>query len=58
MFYARFRLFSGQTFFLFFIRFQILRDLIPNSDQKRDTASFLLEVNQLNIADILNFIIV
>ncbi|KAL4639856.1 hypothetical protein ACB092_03G249000 [Castanea dentata] len=25
-------------------RFQILRDLIPNSDQKRDTASFLLEV--------------
>ncbi|KVI05308.1 Myc-type, basic helix-loop-helix (bHLH) domain-containing protein [Cynara cardunculus var. scolymus] len=24
--------------------FQILRDLIPNSDQKRDTASFLLEV--------------
>ncbi|XP_020274653.1 transcription factor BIM2-like isoform X2 [Asparagus officinalis] len=25
-------------------RFQILRDLIPNSDQKRDKASFLLEV--------------
>lgn len=25
-------------------RFQILRDLIPHSDQKRDTASFLLEV--------------
>ncbi|OMO93635.1 hypothetical protein CCACVL1_06424, partial [Corchorus capsularis] len=25
-------------------RFQILRDLIPNTDQKRDTASFLLEV--------------
>ncbi|CAM9002019.1 unnamed protein product [Rhodiola kirilowii] len=25
-------------------RFQRLRDLIPNSDQKRDTASFLLEV--------------
>ncbi|KAL1807073.1 hypothetical protein DCAR_0832938 [Daucus carota subsp. sativus] len=25
-------------------RFQILRELIPNSDQKRDTASFLLEV--------------
>ncbi|XP_071686522.1 transcription factor BIM2-like [Rutidosis leptorrhynchoides] len=25
-------------------RFQILRDLIPNSDQKKDTASFLLEV--------------
>ncbi|GMI99852.1 BES1-interacting Myc-like protein 2 [Hibiscus trionum] len=25
-------------------RFQILRDLIPNMDQKRDTASFLLEV--------------
>ncbi|XP_059308663.1 transcription factor BIM2-like isoform X1 [Lycium ferocissimum] len=27
-------------------RFQILRDLIPNPDQKRDTASFLLEVIQ------------
>ncbi|XP_051145495.1 transcription factor BIM2-like [Andrographis paniculata] len=27
-------------------RFQILRDLIPHSDQKRDTASFLLEVIQ------------
>ncbi|CAI9761822.1 unnamed protein product [Fraxinus pennsylvanica] len=26
--------------------FQILRELIPNSDQKRDTASFLLEVIQ------------
>uniref|UniRef100_A0A6N2MTB2 BHLH domain-containing protein n=1 Tax=Salix viminalis TaxID=40686 RepID=A0A6N2MTB2_SALVM len=26
------------------ILFQILRDLIPHSDQKRDTASFLLEV--------------
>ncbi|KAB5538315.1 hypothetical protein DKX38_015848 [Salix brachista] len=25
-------------------RFQILRDLIPHSDQKRDTSSFLLEV--------------
>ncbi|KAK4263651.1 hypothetical protein QN277_029038 [Acacia crassicarpa] len=25
-------------------RFQLLRDLIPHSDQKRDTASFLLEV--------------
>lgn len=25
-------------------RFQILRDLIPHSDQKRDKASFLLEV--------------
>ena len=25
-------------------RFQMLRDLIPNTDQKRDTASFLLEV--------------
>ncbi|WCJ35773.1 Transcription factor BIM2 [Euphorbia peplus] len=25
-------------------RFQILRDIIPHSDQKRDTASFLLEV--------------
>ncbi|KAF4402721.1 hypothetical protein G4B88_012506 [Cannabis sativa] len=25
-------------------RFQILRDLVPHSDQKRDTASFLLEV--------------
>ncbi|CAA3001059.1 transcription factor BIM2 isoform X1 [Olea europaea subsp. europaea] len=27
-------------------RFQILRELIPNSDQKRDTATFLLEVIQ------------
>ncbi|KAL7091197.1 hypothetical protein ACP275_12G090800 [Erythranthe tilingii] len=27
-------------------RFQILRELIPNVDQKRDTASFLLEVIQ------------
>ncbi|VFQ66628.1 unnamed protein product [Cuscuta campestris] len=27
-------------------RFQILRDLVPNTDQKRDTASFLLEVIQ------------
>ncbi|KAL0408770.1 UNVERIFIED_CONTAM: Transcription factor BIM2 [Sesamum radiatum] len=27
-------------------RFQILRELIPRSDQKRDTASFLLEVIQ------------
>lgn len=26
-------------------RFQILRDLIPHSDQKRDKASFLLEVS-------------
>lgn len=26
-------------------RFQILRDLIPHTDQKRDTASFLLEVH-------------
>lgn len=25
-------------------RFQVLRDLVPHSDQKRDTASFLLEV--------------
>jgi hypothetical protein len=25
-------------------RFQILRELIPHSDQKRDKASFLLEV--------------
>ncbi|KAJ6768586.1 BES1-INTERACTING MYC-LIKE PROTEIN [Salix koriyanagi] len=25
-------------------RFQILRDIVPHSDQKRDTASFLLEV--------------
>ncbi|MBA0753174.1 hypothetical protein Gogos_005596, partial [Gossypium gossypioides] len=25
-------------------RFQVLRDIIPNTDQKRDTASFLLEV--------------
>jgi hypothetical protein len=29
----------------FSFRFQILRDLIPHSDQKRDTASFLLEVH-------------
>ncbi|KAK6261785.1 hypothetical protein QUC31_007601 [Theobroma cacao] len=28
----------------FFCRFQMLRDLIPHSDQKRDKASFLLEV--------------
>ncbi|KAJ0094630.1 hypothetical protein Patl1_16630 [Pistacia atlantica] len=28
-------------------RFQILRDLIPHSDQKRDTASFLLEVGHV-----------
>ncbi|XWS60393.1 hypothetical protein CRYUN_Cryun07bG0032700 [Craigia yunnanensis] len=28
----------------FFCRFQMLRDLIPRSDQKRDKASFLLEV--------------
>lgn len=27
-------------------RFQLLRDLIPHTDQKRDTASFLLEVIQ------------
>ncbi|XP_055802096.1 transcription factor BIM2-like isoform X2 [Solanum dulcamara] len=27
-------------------RFQILRDLIPHTDQKRDTASFLMEVIQ------------
>ena len=26
------------------VRFQILREIIPNSEQKRDTASFLLEV--------------
>lgn len=26
------------------VRFQVLRELIPNSEQKRDTASFLLEV--------------
>ncbi|KAB2084261.1 hypothetical protein ES319_A05G323200v1 [Gossypium barbadense] len=26
-------------------RFQVLRDIIPNTDQKRDTASFLLERN-------------
>ncbi|KAG5532664.1 hypothetical protein RHGRI_027084 [Rhododendron griersonianum] len=29
---------------IFGFRFQILRDLIPHSEQKRDTASFLLEV--------------
>lgn len=29
-------------------RFQILRQLIPHSDQKRDKASFLLEVGDLN----------
>lgn len=29
---------------LFLVRFQVLRELIPNSEQKRDTASFLLEV--------------
>lgn len=28
----------------FFCRFQRLRGIIPNSDQKRDKASFLLEV--------------
>lgn len=28
----------------FLFRFQILRELIPHSEQKRDTASFLLEV--------------
>ncbi|CAH2066284.1 unnamed protein product [Thlaspi arvense] len=28
------------------VRFQILRELIPNSEQKRDTASFLLEVQK------------
>lgn len=27
-----------------FCRFQKLREIIPNSDQKRDKASFLLEV--------------
>lgn len=27
-------------------RFQKLREIIPNSDQKRDKASFLLEVNE------------
>ncbi|KAG5608082.1 hypothetical protein H5410_019363 [Solanum commersonii] len=31
---------------LFPEKFQILRDLIPHTDQKRDTASFLLEVIQ------------
>ncbi|KAH7861522.1 hypothetical protein Vadar_027349 [Vaccinium darrowii] len=30
--------------FTWMVRFQLLRDLIPHSDQKRDTASFLLEV--------------
>lgn len=30
--------------FLIDDRFQILRDLIPHSDQKRDRATFLLEV--------------
>lgn len=29
-------------------RFQMLRDLVPHSDQKRDKASFLLEVTKIN----------
>ena len=29
-------------------RFQMLRDLVPHSDQKRDKASFLLEVKKIN----------
>lgn len=32
------------TFLFLNCRFQILRDLIPQNDQKRDKASFLLEV--------------
>ena len=32
-------------------RFQMLRDLVPHSDQKRDKASFLLEVNNRPICD-------
>ena len=28
----------------YFNRFQILRDLLPHTDQKRDKATFLLEV--------------
>lgn len=37
-------IYSSAGINLCFFRFQILRELIPNSDQKRDTASFLLEV--------------
>jgi hypothetical protein len=33
-------------------RFQMLRDLVPHSDQKRDKASFLLEVTRLPVCDI------
>lgn len=36
---------------LIVFRFQMLRDLVPHSDQKRDKASFLLEVMDLNTAD-------
>lgn len=36
-------------------RFQMLRDLVPHSDQKRDKASFLLEVTDLHTCDVLVF---
>lgn len=36
-------------------RFQILRDLMPNSDQKRDKASFLLEVQYIKLKVINNY---
>lgn len=39
------RQYSMNVNLFFQFRFQILRDLIPHSDQKRDTASFLLEVH-------------
>jgi hypothetical protein len=31
-------------------RFQILREILPQNDQKRDKASFLLEVGQCDIS--------
>lgn len=52
-------LWPWQYFFAHFCwgRFQILRNLIPQNDQKRDKASFLLEVFQLVMFWFYNFIL-
>jgi len=52
-------LWPWQYFFAHFFwgRFQILRNLIPQNDQKRDKASFLLEVFQLVMFWFYNFIL-
>lgn len=40
---------SKMQFFMLSFRLEILRELLPHTDQKRDKASFLSEVNRISI---------